>query len=169
MQPTSDTSYLIDHIAAVLHRQSDQVLQERLGIGLSQFKILSMLRWQPDATQRNLADYLGQTEASISRQMKLLQHKGLLVSHIDPAERRRRLAALTAKGVKITLAAQEVVTSHHAPMFDRLSQREQEQLRAILTTLHDYTCAPGKRMACDQPGDIETVYAGQTKAQELAK
>lgn len=163
MQPRINTSYLFDHVSAALHRQSDQVLQERLGIGLSQFKILSMLHGRPGATQRNLADYLGQTEASISRQVKLLQQKGLLASHVDPGERRRHLTALTAKGIKIVLAANEVLDEYHAPLFGRLSQREQEQFKAMLTTLHDYTCAPGRRMACDRTGDIETVYANQSK------
>lgn len=162
MQPINDTSYLFDHVSAALHRQSDQVLQERLGIGMSQFKILSMLKWQPGVTQRDLADYLGQTEASISRQIKLLQQKALLVSHIDPAERRRHLTALTNKGVKITLAAEEVLAEYHAPMLAKLNPREQEQFRAMLTSLHEYTCAPGRRMACDRPLDIETMYANQT-------
>ena len=161
MQAINDTSYLLDHVSAALHRQSDQVLQERLGIGMSQYKILTMLQWRPGATQRDLADYLGQTEASISRQIKLLQQKGLLASHVDPAERRRHLAALTSKGVKLTLAAHEVIAEYHAPMLAKLNPREQEQLQAMLTTLHEYTCAPGRRMACDRPLDIETVYDNQ--------
>src|SRR5688572_10235421 len=161
MQLSSNTSYLFDHVSAALHRQSYQVLQERLGVGLSQFKILSMLHGRPGVTQRELADYLGQTEASISRQIKIMQQKGLLASHIDPAERRRHLAALTTKGIKITLAADEVLKEYHAPMFERLSQREQELFRTMLATLHDYTCASGRRMACDRTGDIETIYANQ--------
>jgi DNA-binding MarR family transcriptional regulator len=164
MQPINDTSYLFDHVSAILHRQSDQVLQEQLGIGLSQLKILTMLKWRPGATQKDSADYLGQTEASISRQIKILQQKGLLASHIDPAERRRHLAALTTLGIKITMAAHEVLNEYHAPMLDRLNPRERELFHTMLTTLHEYTCAPGKRLACDRPNDIETVYATQTDA-----
>jgi DNA-binding MarR family transcriptional regulator len=145
----------------VLHRQSDQSLQERLGIGLSQFKILMILQWQPHIAQRQLADCLGQTEASISRQVKLLHEKGMLVTHIDPAERRRHLTTPTAKGIKIIQAAHEVVAQYYAPIFELLNSKEQEQFFAILKRLHTHACAPGKRLACDHLVGIGQLYDSQ--------
>lgn len=163
MPPIADTGYLFDHVASVLHRQIDQILQERLGIGLSQFKMLALIEWRPGVTQRELANNLGQTEASISRQIGVLVNKGLLVSHVDPAERRRHLAALSTKGAKLLLAAHEVLATAYEPMFAHLNPREKEQLQKVLARLHEYTCAPGKRIACDTSGDIETMYAHQPK------
>lgn len=162
MQPNTSTGYLLEHVSSMLHRQSDQVLQERLGIGLSQLKILEALESHPQTKQRSLADFLGQTEASVSRQIKLLQQKMLLVSRVDPEERRRHLAALTPKGVKITLAAREVLQQFHDDMLAKLNNREQGQLHTLLVSLHEYSCAPDKRLACDRPDDIETLYANQT-------
>lgn len=162
MQATNTIGYLLEHVADVLHRQSDQVLQERLGIGLSQYKILVMLLEQPGVEQRRLADSLGQTEASISRQVKLLQDKGMVTTHIDPEERRKHLATPTVKGVKLAEAAGDVLTQFQAPVLAGLNEKQQRLLLQMLHTVHEQTCAPGKRMACDRPGTIETIYDQQS-------
>ena len=166
MQPNS-SGYLLEHVSSILHRQSDQILQERLGIGLSQLKILDLLTVWPQTKQRSLANFLGQTEASVSRQIKLLRQKGLLISRVDPIERRQHLAVLTQKGIKITVAAREVLEEFHTTLFAQLNNRDQEQLHKLLTALHEHACAPGNRLACDRPGDIETLYASQSSPDML--
>jgi DNA-binding MarR family transcriptional regulator len=148
----------------MLHRQSDQALQERLGIGVSQFKILMLLEQNPNVEQRRIADSLGQTEASISRQVKLLHEKGMLVTRINPQERRKHMTAPTPKGIKITEAAREVLARYHDPLLGQLSSKEQEQLHRALTLLHESVCAPGKPIACDRPFAIETIYENQNPA-----
>lgn len=154
MHPTITIGYLLQHSAAILMRQSDQVLQERLGIGMSQLRILMMLQNEPNAQQRKLADCLGQTEASISRQTKLLAEKGFLTVRINPKSRRAHITVLTPKGFKITEAALEVLAQHNTPMLDRLSAKQRNQLTEMLTTLHEHICAPGKPFACDHPFKI---------------
>jgi DNA-binding MarR family transcriptional regulator len=153
--------YLLQHVASVVQRQADQVLQERLGIGMSQFRILQMLEHNPNVEQRRIADSLGQTEASISRQVKLLQERGMLATRVDPTERRRHITAPTTKGIKITVAAREVLEQYHDPLFREISPKAQEQLQRTLTLLHETTCAPGKPIACDRPFAIETMYDNQ--------
>lgn len=158
MRPTNDISYLLEHVSSVLHRQSDQVLQERLGIGLSQYKILMMLQQPVNWSQRQIADSLGQTEASISRQVKLLIERGMLAVNTDPAERRKHQLRATTKGVKITHAAQDTLAEFYAPVTDVLSPKERDQLFRTLTKLHEYCCASGRPMTCNQPFTIEAVY-----------
>jgi DNA-binding MarR family transcriptional regulator len=163
MQSADSIGYLLQHVAAVSHRQSDQMLQERLGIGISQYRILTALEHNPNVEQRQLADNLGQTEASISRQVKLLHTRGMLATRIDPRERRRHVTRLTAKGAKVAEAAREALGQYYQPLFKELNLKEQEQLHGTLTLLHESTCAPGKPMACDQPFAIETIYNNQTE------
>src|SRR5882762_5560619 len=109
MDTTAKLSYLLQHLAAVMGRQSEQILQEQLGIGLSQFKILMVLEWNPRVQQRTIADSLGQTEASISRQVKLLKTKGLLVTRQDPQNRRKHITMPTTLGMQITEAASNIM------------------------------------------------------------
>jgi DNA-binding MarR family transcriptional regulator len=163
IQSASTIGYLLQHVATMMQRQSDQMLQERLGIGMSQYRILLMVEHTPNVGQRIIADSLGQTEASISRQVKLLHERGMLVTRIDPRERRRHITALTPKGAKVILAAREILEQFYDPLFGAMSNKEQEQLHMMLTGLHERTCVPGRPTACDRAFAIETVYENQEK------
>lgn len=149
MGPTNNLSYLIQHLSAVMGRQSDQVLQEQLGIGLSQFKILMVLEWNPRVQQRAIADSLGQTEASISRQIKLLKAKKLLLSKPDLQNRRRHLTVPTPLGMQVTEAAGDILRRSLTPEFTHLGDDQLMQLATGLQQLHRQVCRPGKLGACD--------------------
>jgi DNA-binding MarR family transcriptional regulator len=149
MGPTNNLSYILNHVAAVMAKQSDQVLQEQLGIGLSQYKILMVLEWNPRVQQRSIADSLGQTEASISRQIKLLKGKGLLVSKLDPKNRRKHITAPTPLGMQVTEAAANILRRSFGPDLAGLGEDQLLQLTAGLQHLHRIVCRPGKLGACD--------------------
>jgi DNA-binding MarR family transcriptional regulator len=149
MGPTNNLSYLLNHLAAVMGKQSDQVLQERLGIGLSQYKILMVLEWNPRVSQKTIANALGQTEASISRQIKLLTGKGLLESKADAANKRRRITVPTPQGMKLTEAANDVLRRSIGPELSGLGDDQLMQLTAGLQRLHRVVCRPGRTGACD--------------------
>lgn len=140
MDPTLTAGYLLQHIASLLAKQSDQVLQEQLGIGLSQFKILRALQTEPRTTQKEIAHHLGQTEASISRQVKLMLGEGLLQSLRSPKDHREHLTVVTAKGERLTQAALIALERYHRPTFESLSDKQQEQLVAVLHVLHEQIC-----------------------------
>lgn len=141
MQQTSNIGYMLQHLAAVLARQSDQALQDALGIGFSQFKILMVLRQDPHVQQRFIADSLGQTEASVSRQIKLLQRKGLLKVTPNPQNKRVHITAPTERGDRLADEAVTILNRLHYPTFSRLSETEQQQLAGILRQLHEAACS----------------------------
>lgn len=149
MGPTNNLGYLLQHLAAVMGRQTDQLLQEQLGIGLSQFKILMVLEWNPRVQQKAIADSLGQTEASISRQIKLLKSKKLLVSRQDPQNRRRHITVPTTLGMQITEAATAIMRRNLGPEFTSVGEEQLVQLVTGLQKLHRVVCQPGKLGACD--------------------
>src|SRR6476660_9398443 len=93
---------VIHHLSAVFSRESDQILQEQLGIGLSQYKILNTLVENSAMQQRHIALELGQTEASISRQIKLLQNKNMVETMRNPINRREHITTLTPRGERVT-------------------------------------------------------------------
>ncbi len=153
MGPVTAVSYLMQHIAVIAMRQTDQTLQERLGIGMSQFKLLMILQHCPNVQQRKVAECLGQTEASVSRQIKLLCDKGLLTTRVNPKSRREHVTMLTAKGMKMTDAAAEVINQYSNPLMDLLTDKQRQVIEEALHKFHDYVCAPGKPFACDHPFD----------------
>lgn len=151
MGPTDNIGYLLQHLSGVLAKQSDQALQERLGMGFSQFKILRVLQHSPHTQQRQIAEWLGQTEASISRQIKLMIQKGLLQTTISPKNRREHLTTPTAKGVRMTEESINVLNSTHADMFGELTEKQQHQLSEVLAHMHHFACQSGKIGACHHP------------------
>jgi DNA-binding MarR family transcriptional regulator len=146
--PTSNIGYLLQHLSSVLAKQSDQVLSERLGIGLSQYKILLVLQVNPRTRQRHIAERLGQTEASISRQISIMHDKNLLHTTINPNNRREHLTTPTAKGQRLLEESLNVLNVYHGPMFEALSEKQREQLLEILGRMHEHACQPGKTGAC---------------------
>lgn len=125
----------LHNLSALLSRESDQILQERLGIGLSQYKILAAVERSPRLQQRAIALELGQTEASVSRQVKLLHKKDMVNIRQNPANRREHLATLTPKGQRVTEDARESLTSYQRSLTGRLSPRQQEVLLELLNSL----------------------------------
>lgn len=132
--------YLIHHLAFALDRQSDQVLQERLGIGFSQFKILMAAKWKGSVQQKRIAKYLSQTEASVSRQVKILQEKGFVESKPNPKSRREKITVLTLKGERILERAMLVLNEHHSPMMEQLSPKQQIQFIDSIKILRNFAC-----------------------------
>lgn len=159
------SGYLLDHIASITHRQFDQSLQERLGIGVAQYNIMSMLQAYPDIPQRRLGVGLGQTEASISRQIKLLERRGMVAVKIDPSERRRRLVSLTGRGIRMAEAAEDVLATQREQLLGALTSKEQGKLHEMLDKLHHHACQPGKTLACDRPFDLLDAYNAQREVE----
>lgn len=123
---------LIQQLAAVYARESDQILLEQFGIGFSQYKIMATLQENPASQQKHIAFSLGQTEASISRQVKLLIAKGILLVRVNPANRREHITALTLKGSRLMEAAKNVLQAHELQSLRQLSSKQQAALLELL-------------------------------------
>lgn len=135
MDNASAIAQKIFNLSALMSRESDQILQEQLGIGLSQYKILAAVERNPQTQQRAIAIDLGQTEASVSRQIKLLYNKQLIISRPNPSNKRQHITVPTAKGQRITAAAMQALASYHRTLTTRLSPRQQEVLLSFLADL----------------------------------
>jgi DNA-binding MarR family transcriptional regulator len=141
MAVTHSIGYMLQHVASLLGKQSDQVLQEQLGIGLAQFKILQTLNVAPHTPQRDIAYALGQTEASVSRQIKLMVSDGLLHSVRSMNDHREHLTVVTAKGERLTEAGAHVLAKYFQLMLGGLNDKEQQQFMHVLEQLHKSVCA----------------------------
>lgn len=141
--------YALHHLAMVLDRQSDLLLQERLDIGFSQFKILMALKWQQGIQQKQIAAKLGQTEASVSRQIKMLQEVGLISATKSETNKRERITTLTPKGERLVDKALAALDAYHAPVFNRLTPEQQSQLHNLLNQMHEQACQADRPGGCN--------------------
>lgn len=140
MKNSNKIDYILQHITSLLTRDSDQILLEQLGIGYSQYKILRALNSGKPVKQKFIADLVGQTEASISRQISLLLKSSLINKTVDPINKRVRLIIITSKGHRLTDACNEVLDRFHKNILDEFSYKQQTELLALLKSLHDQIC-----------------------------
>ena len=140
MTLANHNSSQLHHLVSLMSRESDQMLQEQLGIGLAKYKILTTIHEHPHIQQRMIGQILGQTEASISRQVKLLQQKGMLQSIKNPNNLREHITDLTPRGSRTIDAAEKVLAGYHEKFFTGLSSKQQQQLAEVLSVLHRSVC-----------------------------
>lgn len=143
-----DIGYLLHHLALTLDRQSDSYLQAHLDIGFSQFKILMALKNHKGIQQKEIARKLGQTEASVSRQIKMLQEVGYVSFTHGEQDRRKHITTLTPKGEKLINKSLSALNRYHQPVFDQLSPQERYQLQQSLRQLHDRACRTDRPGGC---------------------
>lgn len=143
---------LLHHLSFVLDRQSDIFLVENYNLGFSQLKIMFALKWHEGVQQREIAAFLGQTEASVSRQLKLLVKRGLVGIRVLPENRRQHVATLTKAGEDLSARAMLGLEGLHREVFARLSEHDQLQLMNILEKLHQAACRPGRGVTCNHDG-----------------
>lgn len=126
---------LLPQVAASLTRYYDGCLQSQLGIGFSQYKILSILSERPYAKQKDIARQLGQTEASVSRQVKIMYEDGLLRTRQRSEDRREHVTELTPRGERMARQASGVLNSSARPFFSHLSVKDQIALSNLLNSI----------------------------------
>jgi DNA-binding MarR family transcriptional regulator len=93
-------SYELHKLTARLDRAADELLDREQGISYPRFLALFAVR-ETNGSQRDLAQWLGQTEPSTSRMVNVLAGEGLLeVTRLEGAGNRRRLR-LTNSGAEL--------------------------------------------------------------------
>lgn len=153
-EAAGSTMYLLQHIGTILERQFDQALLEQFGIGTSQYRILLALEAHPDISQKHLAANLGQTEASISRQVRILQSKLLISIQVHPRSRRERVTNLSPKGVTVIAVAKDLYAQVASGLLGGLNERQQKAFRESLNTVHGKACLPDMPRSCDHELDL---------------
>lgn len=129
---------LLHSVSSTIDEQANALLLERLDIGLAQYKVLAVLA-SGALPQRSIAASLGQTEASISRQINIMTDVNMVSRKISPHDRRQHVISLNAKGSKKLTQASQVLNNHFSRIFGGLSYNEQESLHKILQKMHLFT------------------------------
>jgi len=121
----------IHKLAFLLEKKADESLKSQLDIGFAQYKVLEAINQNMLARQNMVASMLDQTEASISRQIKILQKKGLIVAAEVMGNKRARELSLTRVGEEIVRSAEEIIEIAQAPVIGGLSFQEQRLLQEL--------------------------------------
>lgn len=151
MGPSQNLSYLLHHLSMVVGKQSEEIVKDKLGIGLSQYRILAVLDWNPRIQQSAIATTLGQSEASISRQIKILEKLGMVKIEVDALNKRKHIAVPTTKGMQVTETATDLIRRNLGEEYGHMGEDQAAQLMNGLLSLHKVVCKSGKTGACNHP------------------
>jgi DNA-binding MarR family transcriptional regulator len=135
---------ILEHITSLLTTKYDQLLIDQLGIGYSQYKLLIQFESDEIIKQNTMATSLGQTEASISRQVKILNLKGLITRSFDPKNRKTKVVLLTKLGHTIKEAARDFILNQNRDFLSVLESKDKLKLSSNLEKLHLKLCSNNK-------------------------
>ena len=116
----------------MLKKRADELLKKEVGIGFAQYKVLEAVNVNTLAKQNTIAQMLDQTEASISRQVKILQKKGLINIKDVMGNKRAREIGLTHIGEEIVGQAETILQYTQAELLHSLTEQEQATLASII-------------------------------------
>ena len=105
------------HLTYVLQQLSDDSLLEATGVGLSQTRIMSVLSDNISRSQNWIAHELGQTEANVSRQLRVMKRRSLVSISKNKKDNRQRDVKLSGKGTRTYKTAVKVLNAQQARMF----------------------------------------------------
>jgi DNA-binding MarR family transcriptional regulator len=127
----------IHRLSFFLEKKADESLKEQLGVGFAQYKVLEAINQNALARQNMVANMLDQTEASISRQIKILQAKGLISVSLVMGNKRARELSLTRVGEEIVGSASNVLDVMQSQIMDGFSYQDQMILQELLDRMLD--------------------------------
>lgn len=121
----------IHQLAFLLEKRADETLKAQIGIGFAQYKVLEAVGRNMLARQNMIAEFLDQTEASVSRQVKILEKRGLLIVGTVMHNRRARELSLTESGEELLGHCEEVLDIAQAQIIGSLSYQEQKYFQDL--------------------------------------
>lgn len=105
-----------------LQQSADELLQSKNGVGLSQTRIMAALDKSIPRSQRFVAVGLGQTEANVSRQLKVMKKQGLVNITKNKKDHRQRDVSLSPKGYRTYQKAEQVLAHHEKSLLSTMSR-----------------------------------------------
>ncbi len=114
-------------LRAGLDRISTLILRDTMGFGVSQFRILYVLAYKPDITQKDIASFWDVTEASVSRQVSILVRRGYVT--------RSPKSVISATGKKALDKAMKYLNDHYEKLFEDFSTKDRKIAIDILEKL----------------------------------
>lgn len=135
LSPQQALTIRLHKLGFLLDKAADTCLQSHVQFGLSQFRILAMLKQDTNCSQIHIAQLLDQTEAAISRQINLMVKEGLVMRVTKPSNRRERILSLTDSGHEKLEQGWAALQQLQHEAFENVSETEKEALSELAEKL----------------------------------
>src|SRR3954453_18783201 len=124
--------YLVKQLELAVRSRLDDVLRP-VSVTPLQYTALTVLERRSDLSTAELARNAFVTDQSAADMIGVLDDRGLILRHPDPADRRRRVVRLTAKGHELLDRVRADVDAVEEQMLAPLAAHEADDLRRFVT------------------------------------
>lgn len=121
---------------AIKHRKIMDCLLAETGVFSSQHHILMELSRNQFASQKEIADKMNVSAASIAVSIKKLEKGEYISKEMDVYDNRLNQITLTEKGKKVVEESKQIFKTIDIKVFDEFEQQEIEELDKLLTKLN---------------------------------
>ena len=125
----------IHTLAFLFEKKADELLRENFELGFAQYKVLEAIGRNTNAKENTVAELLDQTEASISRQIKILSQRKLINVDAVMGNKRARELNLTNQGEEHLRQWRERLQALHARVFAGVSPEDVQYFEALFERL----------------------------------
>lgn len=130
------TLYLVKQLELAVRSRLDDIFRPA-GLTTIQYTALTVLERHPEMSSAQLARNSFVAAQSMAELVMALEERGLIERHRDPADRRRRVVRLTARGQGVLDQFRDAVAAVEADMLAGLTVSEVSILRRVLHTCQD--------------------------------
>lgn len=122
----NETLQPIIGLVLIFKKIADRTLRPKLSITTAQFKILLAIQHNPNLSQQAIAKFWGVTEASASRQIEILNRKGLISKTHDVNNHRKYILKLTRRGKSEIKQASRLMSVIFEKIFKGVSNKDRK-------------------------------------------
>jgi DNA-binding MarR family transcriptional regulator len=120
-----------------LHHTRANQLFESIGLYRGQPRVLFALWDQEGVTQRELADQLSLTPATITKMLQRMEKSGFITRKQDPGDQRISRVYLTEAGRQVKAQVENVWETMEAETFENLTSEERSLLHRFFIQIRD--------------------------------
>ena len=128
---------LVRRVAGLMDRSGEALFRSSLGISQAQFLVLSVVDAHPGRlNQQAVADRLGLTKGTVSRQIDAAVAAGLMTVEVSPQSRRENVVALTPAGTRLVRKGDRLVDREQLATMPELSAADLAATLRVLRALN---------------------------------
>lgn len=131
--------FLLNAVSNAWGRTTSTIYRRDFGLGLVDWRVISMLNIEPNITARRICDVIRLDKAAVSRSLKTLLEKNLLQFEQLSNDPRKRLWSLSDEGLKTHNALLAVALSCESDLVSNVSPDDLEVflkvMRQMLTNI----------------------------------
>ena len=125
--PPKVTGQILNEVANLIFRSSIRAFSSVAGVQVVEAWVLRKIGFKKVISAREIATVMSADEGQISRVIKALLDKELIVRTQDPSYGRRKLIRLTKKGERAYVLVEAIQRSREAQLLENIGDKEYRQ------------------------------------------